>query len=953
MASVFFRGNNHGLQIGDNRGLINADFHLPPERPETPPNPLSTVPFPRDPEFVSRETLLDRIHEKSSVPGSRIALVGLGGVGKSQLAIEYSYRIRSDSPATWVFWVHASNESRFEESFRDIADQLKIPGRQNPEFSIFKLVENWLRDERKGDWVCILDNVDEANLLYSFSTIRARDPPKSSSHALTKPLVEYIPRTRKGRTIITGRSRDVALKMVNDRDLVEVQPMEESEALELLQRALRQSEESPHSRQLVSALQFLPLAIVQAGSYIRKLGPRSSVSRYLDKFQGSDIRAIELLEKEAGHRNRDWEAKNSILVTLQISFDHIHRTKPSAAELLSIMSFFDRQGIPENLVRHQPKSKCASISDPDCSDTETSDSDLDIEFEDDIIALRDYSLISISEEGTMLTMHRMVQLATHAWLEYHGQLNQWRERFINIINEAFPPTGEFENWEQCRLLFPHVKSALLQPPNSPECLRTWATLLYRGAWYGLQSGTVANVRDMASNSMKQRVKLLGAEDKEAIASTVMLARAYRAEGQWEKAERLFLWATKKSKTTLGGDNPCTLTSMAGLASTYLMQGRWQEAEKLFMQVIQASKARLGEHHSDTLSCISNLALTHLNQGRWGEAEKLFLKVMKTGKTSFDEDHPFMLVNKGNLALTFTNQGRWGEAEKLFLQVIQTRNIKLGQDHESLLGSMANLAVTYQMRGQWDEAEKLFLQVIKTLKMKLGEDHPDTLSTMSNLALNYISQGRWGEAEKLNVQVIETRKTKLGEDHPNTLLSRANLVSTYMNQGRWKDAERLNAQVVQTRRTDLSEDHPDTLASMANLAAIHRNRGRCEEAERLNLKVMEARRIKLGESHHDTLTSMANLASTYMSQCRWGEAENLLVQVIKTRKTTLGENHSSTLLSMTSLALAWKSSGHRSRAFNLLRVCLAKQIQTIGPNHPHTLATSETLVKWLNEGPSND
>ncbi|KAJ5277767.1 hypothetical protein N7534_008281 [Penicillium rubens] len=130
MASTSHSGVNHGAQVGINYGTFTALFHLPPEPPETPPSPLSTVPFTRGPDFVRRETLLDQIYGKNSVAGSRIALIGLGGVGKSQLAIEYSYQVRSKSPTTWVFWVHASNEARFEQSFRDIADQVKIPGRQ-------------------------------------------------------------------------------------------------------------------------------------------------------------------------------------------------------------------------------------------------------------------------------------------------------------------------------------------------------------------------------------------------------------------------------------------------------------------------------------------------------------------------------------------------------------------------------------------------------------------------------------------------------------------------------------------------------------------------------------------------------------------------------------------------------------------------------------------------------
>ncbi|KAF3010215.1 hypothetical protein E8E15_001317 [Penicillium rubens] len=235
---------------------------MPPERPETPTNPFSTVPFARDLDFVSRDALLRRIHEKSLVPGSRIALVGLGGVGKSQLAIEYSYQVRSESPATWVFWVHASNAARFDQSFRSIADQVKIPGRQDPKVNILNLVENWLRDEKIGKWVCILDNVDDDQLLCSVPAAGKGDPISGLTNASTKPLLEYVPRSGNGSTIITSRTREVALKMVDHKDLIEVQPMERSQALDLLQRKLAQPEESQESRQRQATLEIEPLAVL-------------------------------------------------------------------------------------------------------------------------------------------------------------------------------------------------------------------------------------------------------------------------------------------------------------------------------------------------------------------------------------------------------------------------------------------------------------------------------------------------------------------------------------------------------------------------------------------------------------------------------------------------------------------------------------------------------------------
>ena len=109
------------------RGL-RLNFYLA----SRPPEPCSTVPFRRDPDFVDRVDLLSRVDERCLQPAGRAALVGLGGVGKSQLAIEYTHRTRERSPDTWVFWVHASNAARFEQGYRDIADVIKIAGREDP-----------------------------------------------------------------------------------------------------------------------------------------------------------------------------------------------------------------------------------------------------------------------------------------------------------------------------------------------------------------------------------------------------------------------------------------------------------------------------------------------------------------------------------------------------------------------------------------------------------------------------------------------------------------------------------------------------------------------------------------------------------------------------------------------------------------------------------------------------
>ncbi|PGH12591.1 hypothetical protein AJ80_06649 [Polytolypa hystricis UAMH7299] len=227
-STISFADANAGLQIGNSNALITAQFHLPPERPEAPPSPISTVPFSRDPDFVDRGTLLDQIHEKCSRPASRIALVGFGGVGKSQLVIEYCYRVRAQSPETWVFWIHGSNASRFEESCQEIADRVKIPGRKDPKTNVFEIIHRWLQDEKNGKWVLVLDNVDDDNFLRQAP--HASQDKQGSSQASKKPLIAYLPPSPNGSIIMTSQSRGVALNMIEENDIIAIEPMDELHA---------------------------------------------------------------------------------------------------------------------------------------------------------------------------------------------------------------------------------------------------------------------------------------------------------------------------------------------------------------------------------------------------------------------------------------------------------------------------------------------------------------------------------------------------------------------------------------------------------------------------------------------------------------------------------------------------------------------------------------------------
>ena len=673
-----------------------------------------------------------------------------------------------------MFWIHASNAARFEQSFCDVADQVKLPGRQNPKIDIFKAVHDWLRDEKHGRWIVVLDNADDARFLVESAPTRQS---AQAGSVTTQPLSAYLPWSQNGSVLITTRNKSVALRLVEERNIIAVEPMDEVHAVDLLDRKLGYQNDAKDTAELAAALEFMPLAIVQAAAYICHRTPRYSVRQYLEKFRKNDRQKSRLLGDDTGQFRRDWDAKNSIIITWQISFDHVQQTRPSAADLLSLMSLFDRQGIPEDLLRDRSEAQnegdegsphISGDNKREDSKDGASMSSMDDEFEDDILVLRDYSFV-FGANSTTLEMHRLVQLATRKWLETHGQLERWKRQYVKNLCTAFP-TGKYENWGVCQALFPHAKAALEQKPEDERDLLQWASVLHKAAWYAWAKGTISDAENMSTQSMKLREKLLGQDNKETLTSMAMVALARDLAGRWTEAEELGARVIETSSRVLGEEHPNTLACMANLASTYWNQGRWTEAEELFVRVMETRKRVLGEEHPDTLTSIANLASTYRNQGRWTEAEELQARELKLCSKALGEEHPSTLTSMSNLASTYRNQGRWTEAEELEVRVMETSSRVLGEEHPDTLTSMANLASTYQDQGRWTEAEELQARELKLCSKVLGEEHPDTLISMENLAWTWIHQSNRGMAVELLTKVVQLRTRIIGPDHPYTRAS---------------------------------------------------------------------------------------------------------------------------------------------------------------------------------------
>ncbi|TGJ81185.1 hypothetical protein E0Z10_g7582 [Xylaria hypoxylon] len=603
--AISFGNSNCGLQVGQNSGSIHAAFHLPLDRPETPPKPSFNVPFRRDADFVERKTILDRIHRACLQPASRVALVGLGGVGKSQLAIEHVYRVRDgamrENQQVWVFWVHAETLARVEEGFKSIADAVKIPGRNQPKADILQLVYQWLRNEQNGRWLIVLDSADNIDVFYNTQEVARQ----TASEGEKKPLSAYLPQSSNGSILITTRNRHLAYRLTGSyNDIIDVGPMDKEHALALLVRKSREGADTDTATKLVEALEYMPLAISQAAAYIQRRAPRTSISKYLEEFQKSEQKRSNLLNHDFGDLRRDESAKNSVITTWQISFDYIRRRRPSATDLLCLMSFFNRQGIFESLIRpfNQPQSGGA---DTDNESVSSGDSTDDV-FEKDVEMLRDYCLVQTNEKGDVFEMHGLVQLSTRKWLDANRESEKFKGLFISRMAKAFP-VGEFENWDTCQKLFPHAVKAVEYRPEEEESQKEWALLLFSSSWYAHEQGRYTISEAMARMSYDTRKTVLGPKHPDTLVSMANLASTYWNQGWWKEAESLNVQVIETMKTVLRPEHPDTLTSMHNLAYTWKSQGRNADAIRLMEDCIQIRRRVLRPEHPDTLLLMSMLS----------------------------------------------------------------------------------------------------------------------------------------------------------------------------------------------------------------------------------------------------------------------------------------------------------------------------------------------------------
>ncbi|MBE1584427.1 tetratricopeptide repeat protein [Nonomuraea angiospora] len=852
--------------------------------------------------FVGRANELAELDAVLQTGGEVVvaAVHGLGGVGKSTLAVSYARaQARRRNP---VWWITADSPTAVQAGLAALTVALQ------PELTAALPLEalaewacGWLAAH--DGWLLVLDDVT--------------DP------ADVTPL---LGRTLAGQVLVTSRlgqgwhrlsAHVVRLDVLSEAEAVDLVTQITSGLSPAADAGAHEPEGLEGMRELVRELGCLPLAIEQAGAYLHQV--RLSPRAYLDL----------LVERPAvmyGRAARGSDAERTIARIWRLTLDRLTDT-PLAGQLLRILAWYGAEPIPRTLL--------------DGLDTDAAD------VQHALGELAAYNMITLDSEH--IVVHRLVQAVarTPDPDDPHRQtadIDNARDQATRLIGDAIPESAlNPEDWPTWRTLLPHITALTDHASPGTDAVATARLLNQTGVFLDNQGATADAIRclDRARTAYE---RVLGADHPETLLSRNNLAAAYDSAGDLRRAIPLYEATIADRERVLGADHPFTLISRNNLASAYESAGDLGRAIPLYQATLADRERVLGADHPDTLSSRNNLAYAYESAGDLRRAIPLYEATLADRERVLGADHPSTLASRNNLASAYDSAGDPGRAIPLFEATLADCERVLGADHPSTLASRNNLASAYDSAGDPGRAIPLFEATLADCERVLGADHPFTLSARNNLAAAYDSTGDLGRAIPLFEETLADRERVLGADHPDTLTSRSNLASAYESAGDLGRAIPLFVATIADRERVLGTDHPDTLTSRNNLAYAYWTAGDLDRAIPLYEETLADRERVLGTDHPDTLTSRNNLAYAYWTMGDLDRAIPLYEETLADRERMLGTDHPDTLTSRNNLAYAYWATGDLGRAIPLYEATLTACERVLGIDHPTTHVVRADLLQ---------
>ncbi|BDI33625.1 tetratricopeptide repeat protein [Capsulimonas corticalis] len=708
------------------------------------PGRLWNVPYPPNPFFTGREEILANL-ERTLASTQKVALTqayvaknqaisGLGGVGKTQTAIEYAYRHREQYHA--ILWAQADTETALNSSFRGIAVLLDLPEKDAEEIShVREAVKRWLTE--KPDYLLILDNADTPDL-----------------------LAAYLPLHLAGHLLLTSRARHFGTINLPHPTILLVLSEKEAVAF-LLQRTDRLDADEAEQKaalELAQEMGCLPLALEQAGAYLCE--KQSTFQSYLASYRKRRIRLFQDTKAETGAYEK------TVATTWSLNFEAVEQESEAATELLRVSAFFNPNGIPEELVLLGASEIGQAV------EAALTDYDEDPLLMDELLDhLARYSLIQRDTKERTYDVHRLVQAVIQ-----HGMDEQTRciyaKKSVLAVAAAFPKP-DYSVWGICERLLPHaiicsdhILIYQFSFLSAAQFLNSTAYYLHDRAKYSIVEQLYLCAINIYKNS--KYVDQFGVA-----ASVNNLAAFYEDEGFYEKAEPLYEEVLCIYKKIYWRNNPSVAIAMNNLGGLFAKQGKYERAEPLYLQALDVYKQQPLRNISKIATCMTNLAFSYIKLHKYIEAEMMALEALSIQEKSIELNYPEIAHSVNTLATVYFSQGDYSKAEVMYLKAFNIRKERIGINHPETANSANCLSVLYYYQARYEDAELLCEQGLLIRRRVFANDHPDIASSLITLANIYEGQGRYEDANQHYIHGLSIYEKTLGAKHPITMDTNTN------------------------------------------------------------------------------------------------------------------------------------------------------------------------------------
>ena len=840
-----------------------------------------------DPYFVGRDDELAglyRYFEPARPTAAVQVITGLGGLGKTRLAVEYAFW--HDSAYSTVWWIRAEDSATMRGDYVELAQALGL------QFDNDNQAIAALRQElrRRRDWLLIFDNAEDPDDLF-----------------------DLLPEKPQGHVLVTSRRREWP-----HTETRRIDSLSTPAAVEYLQQRGRVADPNK-ARDLAEALGCLPLALVQAASVI---GTGMPVADYVD--------ALHKQSPELFSEGRAADHELTIDSTWRVSVDHLTRRSSAAVAVFRLAAFLAADAIPLGMLKpvaDMPAELSQALANPFQLNKATA-------------ALGEYSLAETTEG--LLSIHRMVQAVTRA--DLGDDAPRWAGLALAAIAAAFPENVEDpRNWEDCERLLAHVLSCTGHAGHRRIEIALTVQLLDHVTGYLLARGRIDTAATVLGQALSMAEQLQH-DDSVYLSSRNTLGLLLIAQGDHSAARKVLEEVYEARASILGSENLETLRAGRDLARALYEQGYLVRAAQLQDRVVDAFITVLGPNDLETITSLAYQATILSSSGQYERARALEERVLEARRQVLDEDHPDTLVAKLNLAVTLFLQGERSKARAIEEQVLEACRRVLGEDHPGTLEAKLHLATMLIQQGGVSEARAMKEQVVEARRRVLGEDHPSTLQAKVNLAETLVATADLSQARALLEEVLVVRCRALGEDAPVTLDAKLTLSGTLRAQNELSRARAMGEQVLEARRGELGEDDPATLEAKLGLSGTLRAQNELSRARAMEEQVLEARRRELGEDHPDTLRAKLNLVDTLRAQNELGPARAMGEQVLEARRQAMGDDQLETHYARISLAATMFAQGNLQEATLLLTDSLAISLRIFGKKHTATTQVAWNILE---------